>query len=73
MRKNNNTLSRVEDVEWYSGGSRYSCPKAVKINGIWQEVFSFKKLIIEDLTNRQRYIIFRCHIGDNIFIDISPC
>ena len=57
-------------VEWYSGRELYDRPKHVKINGVWEEVFTYEKIIRQEELNTAREIVFRCHIGDNRIIEI---
>jgi len=59
------------EVEWYSGKELHAHPRRIKVNGIWEEVFSFEKEIREDLKNKKRVTIFYCHIGDNRRIKIE--
>lgn len=66
MQKNENI-----EVEWYSGKELYSRPKRVKVAGVWEEVFQFKKEIHEDLISKKRKIIYHCHIGDNRIIKVE--
>jgi hypothetical protein len=59
------------EVDWYSGKELYTHPTRIKINGIWEEVFHYEKIIREDTVTKKREIIFRCHIGDNRTIEIT--
>lgn len=59
------------EVEWYSGKKLKEYPKRVKVNGVWEDVFQFRKEICEDLKTRKRKIIFYCHIGDNRIVKIE--
>ena len=58
------------EVEWYSGKELHTHPTRIKINGIWEEVFSYEKIIREDNITKKREIVFRCHIGDNRVVEI---
>lgn len=57
-------------VEWYSGGELYTHPKRIKVNGIWEDVFQYERIVREDGATKKREIIFRCHIGDNRFVEV---
>ncbi len=58
-------------VEWYSGKELHTHPKRVRINGVWYDVFQFEKIVREDVSSKNREIIFRCHIGDNRIVEIA--
>ncbi|MCK4250403.1 hypothetical protein KAX97_03095 [candidate division WOR-3 bacterium] len=58
------------EVEWYSGGKLYTHPKRIKVNGIWEDVFQYERIVREDAATKKREIIFRCHIGDNRFVEV---
>jgi hypothetical protein len=60
----------VEEVEWYSGKDLYTHPKRVKVEGVWEDVFHYEKLIREDTQEGRREIVFRCHIGDNRIVEV---
>lgn len=53
------------DVEWHSGGDLYTHPRRIKVNGIWEEVFHYERIMREDASSKTRELVFRCHIGDN--------
>lgn len=59
------------DVEWHSGRNVRTYPKRVKVDGIWREVFSFEKQVLEEFPSRNRYTIFFCHIGDNEIVKVK--
>jgi hypothetical protein len=59
------------EVEWYSGRELYTHPKRVKVDGVWEEVFSYEKSIREHRVTKKREVVFRCHIGDNRTIEIT--
>ena len=67
---NDNALNH-KDVEWYSGKDAQTYPKRIKVKGVWEDVFSYEKMIKEDVVTRKRKIIFRCHIGDNRIIEVE--
>jgi hypothetical protein len=58
------------EVEWYSGKDLHSHPKRVKVNGVWEDVFTYEKIIREDNATKKREVVFRCHIGDNRIIEV---
>ena len=66
-------MSTIEgtDVEWYAGKDAQTHPKRVKIRGVWEDVFSYDKIVKEDTVTRKRKVVFRCHIGDNRIIDVE--
>jgi hypothetical protein len=66
----NGKYKSVQDVEWYSGGILRTRPLRVKVNGIWEDVFSYEKRICEDNITHKRTIVFSCHIGDNRIVEI---
>ena len=45
----------------------------IRLDGIWQEVFSWEKAIHEDKDTGQRMTVFLCHIGDNRIIRVTQC
>lgn len=57
-------------VEWYSGSKLYTHPKRIKVNGIWEDVFQYERIVREDAATKKREIIFRCHIGDKRFVEV---
>jgi hypothetical protein len=59
------------DVEWYAGAGRYSHPVRIRLDGVWEEVFSWEKAIHEDNDTGQRTTVFLCHIGDNRIIKVT--
>ena len=59
------------DVEWYSGKEAQTHPKRIKIKGVWEDVFSYEKIIKEDAKTGKRKTIFRCHIGDNRIVSVE--
>jgi hypothetical protein len=59
------------EVEWYSERNVYTYPRRVKVDGIWEDVFSYEKSIREHSITRKREVIFRCHIGDNRIVEIA--
>jgi hypothetical protein len=59
------------EVEWYSGREVYTYPKRVKVDGVWEEVFSYEKSVREHSVTKKREVVFRCHIGDNRIIEIA--
>lgn len=59
------------DVEWYAGGGRYSHPVRIRLDGVWEEVFSWEKSIHEDRHSRDRTTVFLCHIGDNRIVKVT--
>lgn len=59
------------EVEWYSGGELHTRPKRVRVNGVWEDVFHFDKIISEDVATGKRRVIFRCHIGDNRIVEVT--
>jgi hypothetical protein len=59
------------DVEWCSGKDARTHPKRIKVKGVWEDVFSYEKVIQEDAVTKKRITIFRCHIGDNRIIDVE--
>ncbi len=65
------TVLNESDVEWYSGKSTRTYPRRVKVDGVWREVFRFEKQIFEELSTRNRYTIFLCHIGDNEVVKVK--
>ena len=67
----NGRLESKIEVEWYSGEQAYTCPKRIKVNGVWEQVFYYEKTIQEDKITRKRAVIFYCHIGDNRIIEIK--
>jgi len=60
-----------KDVEWYAGTGRYSHPVRIRLDGVWEEVFSWDKAVHEDKNSRQRTTVFLCHIGDNRIIKVT--
>jgi hypothetical protein len=62
-------LEENAEVEWYSGSELHTHPSRIKINGFWKDVVHYDKIVRED-TKHQREIVFRCHIGDNRFVEI---
>jgi len=68
IRHANRVLDENPEIEWYSGGESHTHPVRIKINGIWEHVFHYEKIVRED-SRQQREIVFRCHIGDNRIIE----
>lgn len=68
IRHGSRILDESPEIEWYSGGESYTHPVRIKINGIWEDVFQYEKILREN-TQQQREIVFRCHIGDNRVIE----
>ncbi len=64
-------IIEASDVEWYYGRNARTCPKRVKVDGVWREVFSFEKKVFEEFASRSRYTIFVCHIGDNEMVKVK--
>ena len=60
-----------KDVEWYAGTGRYSHPVKIRLDGVWEEVFSWEKAIHEDRISGRRTTVFLCHIGDNRIIKVT--
>ncbi len=58
------------EVEWYSGTELYTYPKRIKVDGRWEDVFHCERMIHEDVSSRERKLVFRCHIGDNRIITV---
>ncbi len=58
------------EVEWYSGTELYTYPKRIKVDGRWEDVFQCERMIHEDVSSRQRKLVFRCHIGDNRIVEV---
>lgn len=67
LRQGNQTIEKGE-VEWYSGSELYTHPRRIKINGIWEDVFQYEKIVREN-AQKQREIVFSCHIGDNRIVE----
>jgi hypothetical protein len=65
---------RASDVEWYAGKEAQTHPKRIKIKGVWEDVFSYEKIVQEDAKTGKRKTIFRCHIGDNrvVSVEVEP-
>ena len=70
LRRGNKIIDYNALVEWYSGGELYTHPRRIRIDGVWEEVFQYEKIIREDVQAR-REIAFRCHIGDNRIVEIA--
>ena len=68
IRQGNQILDENPEIEWYSGGELYTHPKRIKINGVWEDVFHYEKILKEN-KQQKREIVFRCHIGDNRIIE----
>jgi len=68
IRQGNQVLDENPEIEWYSGSESYTHPVRIKINGIWEDVFQYEKILRENM-QQQREIVFRCHIGDNRIIE----
>jgi tRNA(Ile)-lysidine synthase TilS/MesJ len=64
-------ISNDRDVEWYMGKDAYTHPRRVKVNGIWRDVFDFKKKVIEEYATRRRLIAYECNIGDNEIVRVK--
>jgi hypothetical protein len=69
IRQGSRVLDKNPEIEWYSGKETYTHPVRIKINGIWEDVFQYEKIIREN-TQQQRETVFRCHIGDNRIIEV---
>jgi len=69
IRQGSRILDESPEIEWYSGGELYTHPKRIKINGIWEDVFQYEKLLKEN-EKQQRETVFRCHIGDNRIVEV---
>jgi hypothetical protein len=63
-------IDQDAEVEWYSGSTLYAHPNRIKINDVWEEVFTYEKSIREDELSGAREIVFHCHIGDNRIIEV---
>lgn len=71
LRRGGTIIDPDARVEWYSGREPYDRPKHVKINDVWEDIFTYEKSIREDKYGGAREIVFRCHIGDNRIVDIA--
>ena len=58
------------EVEWYSGTELYTYPMRIKVDGRWEDVFHCERMIHEDVSSRERKLVFRCHIGDNRIVEV---
>ncbi len=66
----NKEFSKDIEVEWYSGGELYTHPMRIKVEGIWEDVLHYERIVHEDVTSKKRRLIFRCHIGDNRIVEV---
>ena len=66
-----NSVGNHLDIEWYAGKDAETHPKRIKVKGVWEDVFSYEKMVTEDVVTKKRRTIFRCHIGDNRIIEVE--